>query len=70
MKKLQGFNVEGKVLIVSNEISEELYLSARNLHTVDVRDVATTASDPVALVGADKVIMTEAAIKEIEGLLK
>lgn len=70
MKKLQSFNVEGKVLIVSNEITEELYLSARNLHTVDVRDVATTASDPVALVGADKVIMTEAAIKEIEGLLK
>lgn len=70
LKKLQEMKVEGNVLIVSHAITEELYLAARNLYGVDIRDVATTAADPVALVRADKIIVTEAAIKEVEGLLK
>lgn len=69
LKKLQDMKVEGNVLIVSDTINEDLYLSSRNLPGVDVRDAASTAADPVALVRADKVIVTEAAIKEIEGLL-
>lgn len=70
LKKLQGMKVEGSVLIVSDTIDENLYLAARNLYRVEVRDAATSATDPVALVRADKVIVTEAALKEIEGLLK
>lgn len=70
LSKLQEMKADGNVLIVSHAITEELYLAARNLHNVDVRDVATTAADPVALVKANKVIVTEAAIKEVEGLLK
>lgn len=70
LKKLQEMNVEGDVLIVSDMVDENLYLSARNLPEVDVRDAATSATDPVALVRAEKIIVTEAAIKEIEGLLK
>lgn len=70
IQKLQDMKIEGGVLIVSDSVNENLYLAARNLPYVDVRDPATSASDPVALVQAEHVIMTEAAIKEIEGLLK
>ena len=37
------------VLIVSAEVGENLYLAARNLHKVDVRDV--DGIDPVSLIG-------------------
>jgi|SRR5579885_1839304 large subunit ribosomal protein L4 len=70
LKKLDDMKVEGSALIVSDAVDENLYLSARNLSQVDVRDAATAATDPVSLVRADKVIVTQAAIKEIEGLLK
>lgn len=69
LKKLREMNVEGDVLIVSDTVDEKLYLSARNLPEVEIRDAATSATDPVALVRAAKVIITQAAIKEIEGLL-
>lgn len=70
LKKLHTLKLEGDVLIVSDNIDQNLYLSARNLSHVEVCDAAASASDPVSLVKADKVVMTEAAIKEIEGLLK
>jgi len=64
--KLNGYNVEN-VLIVADEVSENLYLSSRNLHKVDVRDVASI--DPVSLVGSDKVLVTVPALKQIEEML-
>lgn len=70
LAKLQAMQIEGRVLIVSSEISEDLYLASRNLPGLQLRDAATLAADPVSLVSADKVIMTEAVIKEIEVLLK
>jgi large subunit ribosomal protein L4 len=62
--KLQGFEVGRRPLIVTEEASESLYLSARNLPYVEVRDVQ--GLDPVALVGADTVIVTTDAVKKIE----
>ena len=35
-----------------------------------LRDAAASAADPVALVRAEKVIVTEAAIKEIRGVVE
>ena len=55
------------VLIVSDEVDKNLYLAARNLHKVDVLDVAGV--DPVSLIGFEKVLMTEAAVKKVEGML-
>ncbi len=55
------------VLIVGDEVSENLYLSARNLHRVAVSDVAGV--DPVSLIACDKVLMTVPAIKKFEELL-
>ncbi len=71
LKKLTDMNLsDHHLLIISDAVDENLYLSSRNLPFVDVRDVAISAADPVALVKAEKVVVTEAAIKEIEGLLK
>lgn len=70
LKKLNDMKIEGNILIVSDNIEENLYLAARNLHEIALSDAAAAASDPVSLVRADKVIMTEAAIKELEGLLQ
>jgi large subunit ribosomal protein L4 len=55
------------VLIVSDQVDENLYLAARNLHCVDVVDA--DAVDPVSLIGYEKVLVTVPALKKLEGLL-
>ena len=55
------------VLIITEEVSENLFLSARNLYKVDVRDAATI--DPVSLIAFDKVVVTAGAVKQIEEML-
>jgi large subunit ribosomal protein L4 len=55
------------VLIVTEEVTDNLYLAARNLHRVDVRDV--NGVDPVSLVGFEKVLVTQGALKRIEEML-
>ncbi|GAB3382555.1 50S ribosomal protein L4 [Lysobacter fragariae] len=62
--KLKGLEVGKRPLIVTEEATENLYLSARNLPYVEVRDVQ--GLDPVALVGADSVVVTTDAVKKIE----
>lgn len=69
LKKLADMQVQDNALLVSHEVNENLYLAARNLPSVSVCDVRACAANPVALVGAEKVILTESAIKEIEELL-
>ncbi|WP_249978952.1 50S ribosomal protein L4 [Vreelandella olivaria] len=61
--KLKELNLE-KVLIVTEEVDEKLYLAARNLPHVDVVDVA--AADPVSLVAFDKVLVTVSALRKFE----
>jgi large subunit ribosomal protein L4 len=55
------------VLIVTSEVDENLFLAARNLYKVDARDVA--AIDPVSLIAFDKVLITAAAVKQVEEML-
>ncbi|NVJ58737.1 MAG: 50S ribosomal protein L4 [Gammaproteobacteria bacterium] len=55
------------VLIVTENVEENLYLAARNLHKVDVRD--PQGVDPVSLIAFDKVLMTVAAVKKFEEML-
>lgn len=55
------------VLIVTDNVDENLYLAARNLPHVDVRDVQ--GSDPVSLIAYDKVLVTVSAVKKFEELL-
>ena len=53
-----------RTILVTEDGSEALYLSARNLRHVEIFDV--DGLDPVTLVGADNVVMTVAAVKKIE----
>lgn len=55
------------VLVVTEEVDINLYLAARNLPRVDVRD--TQALDPVSLIGFEKVLVTVPALKKIEEML-
>ncbi|RTR36626.1 50S ribosomal protein L4 [Shewanella canadensis] len=64
--KLAAMNLED-VLIVTPEIDENLFLAARNLYKVDVRDVA--GIDPVSLIAFNKVLVTADAVKQIEEML-
>jgi large subunit ribosomal protein L4 len=53
-----------EVLIITDEMSENLYLSTRNIPRVDVID--TNEVNPYALIGFENVLMTQAAITKIE----
>lgn len=66
VQKLGEYNLKD-VLIVTEEVSENLYLSSRNLHKVDVRDVVGV--DPVSLIRFEKVLVTVPALKKIEEML-
>lgn len=63
VSKLKALDLNN-VLIVGADVSENMYLAARNLSTVDVRDVE--AMDPVSLVRFEKVLITVPALKKIE----
>jgi large subunit ribosomal protein L4 len=54
-------------LIIATEVGDNLYLAARNLHRVDVRDV--DGVDPVSLIAYDKVVVTVDAVKKFEEML-
>ena len=64
--KLKAMNLED-VLIVTAEVDENLFLAARNLYKVDVRDVA--GLDPVSLIAFNTVLVTADAVKQIEEML-
>jgi large subunit ribosomal protein L4 len=61
--KLKAMDV-ARPLIVTETGNEALYLAARNIPYVEVRDVQ--GMDPATLVGAHNVIMTADAVKKIE----
>lgn len=64
--KLKEFDLK-EALIVTAEVNENLFLASRNLYKVEVRDAA--GIDPVSLIAFDKVVMTAAAVKQIEEML-
>lgn len=65
-KQLSDFGLDS-ALLVTTELGENLYLAARNLHKVDVRDV--DGIDPVSLIAYDKVVVTVDAVKKFEEML-
>jgi large subunit ribosomal protein L4 len=66
ISKLNDYGLSS-VLIITSEIDSNLYLSSRNLHKVDVRDVASI--DPVSLIAFEKVLITVPALKQVEEAL-
>ncbi len=66
VQKLAQFNLT-EALIVTEEMSENLFLASRNLHKIGVIDVQGV--DPVSLIGFDKVVVTVPALKKFEEIL-
>ncbi len=64
--RLTKLGVEG-ALILTEEVNENLYLAARNLPKVSLRDVASV--DPVALLSSDTVLITQDAVAKLEAQL-
>lgn len=62
--KLAELKAGKRPLLVVEDASENLYLAARNIPYVEVRDVQ--GLDPVSLVASDTVVMTADAVKKIE----
>ena len=65
--KLEKLNVDEKVLIILDEVNRDIYLAARNLHTVALLDVE--AINPVDLINYKKILITVPALKQIGELL-
>ena len=63
LAKLKEFGAD-KTLIITETGDENLYLSARNLHNVEITDV--DGMNPVSLVHYDKAVVTVGAVRAIE----
>jgi large subunit ribosomal protein L4 len=61
-----GFGAE-RILIITDSIDENLYLSSRNLPNVLVLEAHQ--ADPVSLVRFNKVLLTRNAVAKIEEVL-
>ncbi len=53
-----------EVLIITEGLSENLYLGVRNIPKVDVMD--TNEINPYSLIGSEKVLITQAAVEKVE----
>ena len=67
--KLKAMDLK-QALIVTEAFDENLMLASRNLYKVDVCQPGTSAFNPVNLIGYEKIVMTSAAVKKVEELLK
>ena len=66
IEKLKDYGTND-VLLVTDGVDQNLYLSARNLHKVGVTDV--NGIDPVSLLRHQKVVITTDAVKKLEAWL-
>lgn len=62
--KLKEMGIADRVLIISHDIDENLWLSSRNLPNVLLLE--PRHADPVSLIRFDRVLMTRDAVKSIE----
>lgn len=69
VNKLKELNLK-QVLIVTDAFDENLFLASRNLYKVEACQPGTSMFNPVSLVSFDKVLMTAAAVKKVEEMLK
>ena len=67
VQQLKTFGLSN-VLMVMENVERNLYLATRNLHRVEVCDVAGV--DPVGLIRFDKVLFTVASLKKLEEKLQ
>lgn len=66
-QKMKGFGLAGTVLVVTDKLEENVYLSSRNLP--DVLVLETRELDPVSLVRFNHVLVTRGAVVQLEETL-
>ncbi len=66
-QKIKGYGLGGTVLVVTEKLDENLFLSSRNLSHVLVLE--TREVDPVSLVRFNHVLLTKGAVTQFEELL-
>src|SRR5690625_4920603 len=67
LQAIASNNVEPRGLLVVSEVDDNLGYSSNNIVGLDV--VGVNAVDPVSLVGAERVMITEQALQALEGWL-
>lgn len=65
-QKIKGMGLES-VLVITDNLDENLYLSSRNLHNILILEVNET--DPVSLVRFKNVLLTKGAVAKMEEML-
>ena len=67
VEKLQSLKLENGVLIITSEISDDLFRASRNVPSISVVD--THGINPYNLIGHNKVLMTKQAVANVEAWL-
>ena len=68
LKLLEGLKLEGKLLIVVTELSENIILATRNIASVKL--VLANELNTYDVLACDKLVITEDAVKYVEEVLK
>ena len=63
-QKMKGYGLDGTVLVVTEKLDDNLFLSSRNLPNVLVLE--TREVDPVSLVRFNHVLLTKGAVTQFE----
>lgn len=66
-QKIKALGLSGTVLVVTDKVDENVFLSSRNLP--DVLVVEAREVDPVSLVRFENVLLTKAAVAQFEEML-
>jgi large subunit ribosomal protein L4 len=66
VKKLAAMNFTSGV-IITDDATDDLFLSARNLHNIDILEISDL--NPVSLVGSENIVITVGALQKIEEML-
>ena len=66
VKKLAAMNFTSGV-IITDDATDDLFLSARNLHNIDILELSDL--NPVSLVGSENIVITVGALQKIEEML-
>ena len=66
-QKLKAFGLSGTVLVVTDQVDENVFLSSRNLPNVLVLEAKEV--DPVSLVRFQNVLLTKGALTQFEEML-
>ena len=67
-QKIKALGFSGTVLVVTDKVDENVFLSSRNLPTVLVLEAKEV--DPVSLIRFENVLLTKAALAQFEWTLK